>query len=248
MSSSDYRLMSTNDDGGSSDGDDRRPIPLRILGWFVPHPFRSYMHHHYALKMVPMTAWSLLVLVIVLVLDSQLKNDVASGYSSLEYAGSESQANKVLDSWAASDNGTGKQSRIAAFSSGFHFLFLFCYSFTLTLFVTWAAEQIPINSEKETFKCGILQMVSWLGDFLAWIQPLAALFDVLLQSILIGELTNGVQSGGPEFAMFCAITHTIIIGLGFFYFLIVGIIMGCIVWRIMRIKKERTKKMYGEES
>jgi len=237
MSSTEYRLMSADGDVGF----EHKSIPLRVVSWFIPHPFRSYMHHHYLLKLVPITVWSLIVLVIVLVLDSQLKNDTASGYSSLEYAGTQDQAEKVIESWAQSDNGTGKQLRVASFSSGFHFLFLFCYSMTLTIFVTWAAEQIPIDSEKETFRCGIFQIISWLGDFIAWIQPLAAAFDILLQSTLIGQITNGVHSGEAEFALFCAIMHTIIIAVGFFYFLIVGIIMGCIVWRIMGKRKDRRK-------
>lgn len=148
----------------------------------LTHPWRKYCTKRRAFlwRVLPLSACALALLIVVLVLDSlmKVKKDAThpyavSGYSALEQARTRDRALEVLGSWDA------KQRMTAAFSSGIHFLFLFLYPSVLAMLCCWGVRLFPdFPSRIQQANHSPMKLV---GDVLAWLQLLGAIFDATLQ-------------------------------------------------------------------
>lgn len=65
-----------------------------------------------------------------------------------------------------------------------------------------------------------------VGDIMAWLQPFAAVFDLILQTSLLIQIRDHTAVDNiPQLAIACAVLHTIILGLGALYILVVIILI-----------------------
>jgi len=177
----------------------------------LTHPWRKYCGHRYNFlsRLIPLLIPTIACLIVVVSLDGKMKvgsgiyqRTKVSGYSSLELAGSYSRAYYILEAWSPT------QRLVAAFSAGFHFLFLFLYPSVVTMLCCWGANHSPF----------IL-----LGDIIAWLQLIGAGADLILQSVLAFQIIHGTRHGLPELALAMDIIHLITLCVGFLYFLVTRI-------------------------
>jgi len=209
---------------------DVKQCPLRVWKEVWPHPWDSGCRTNigFFVRVTPVLIVTLAVLVVVLSIDSLLKTDEASGYSAMEYAGNKDQAEKVIGSWSEG------QQTLAAFSCGFHFLFLFLYASTATLLALWGANHSPYP-------------MAIIGYVIAWLQLVGACLDMSGQSSIASQLVQGPAAGAAEFTLFCVISHLILLASGVIYFIICAISV-CTCCREYRVRNYAKRRLAAEET
>ena len=108
-------------------------------------------------------------------------------------------------SWQVVLSWTVRQQVLAAFSAGFHFIFMILYVTFLTLSTSWASMQPSCPP--------------WLvrpASFVALIQPVGGVFDVMLQSLNIASIAAITAGDEPttsdrQAAVAFAVMHDIIL-------------------------------------
>lgn len=129
------------------------------------------------------------------------------GIVSLELARYPEVAERVIGSW------TLEQQAQAAAGVRWDFLWLLCYSTSISLACVWAAGVFSRSS----------YLVS-IGYALAWLLWLAALLDAV-ENVALLQMLNGVtQTPWPELAYWCALVKFDIVILGLLYSLGGGIV------------------------
>jgi hypothetical protein len=167
------------------------------------HPLQTTLAGTQRWLFWPLLCATLLVMAVLNWIDLPLKTGAApKGIVSFELAGDVTTANAILESWDA------RKRLTAAFSLGFDYLFLCCYSTSIAFGCVWAASKLR-------------KRFAWLepcGPVLAWGQWLAALFDGVENFALLLQLFNGPGDSWALLAWWCAVLKfgLVIAGLGYF--------------------------------
>jgi hypothetical protein len=159
----------------------------------------------------------LLTVVVFWLMDAPLKTEHAPfGIVSLELARYPEIADRVITSWDVTQQ--------AAATTGVYwdFLWLLCYSTTISLACVWAAGVFSRSS----------YLVS-IGYALAWLLWLAALLDVAENVALLQMLGGATQPPWPALAYWCALAKFDIIFLGLVY-----VLAGAVAWLLGRRTKQ----------
>lgn len=174
------------------------------------------------LHLIPrgLTDWLVLGLLVALILGLAPKTNPRSlktpcGIVSLELAGNEEKANKIIASWK-------KEGVNDALSSLYwDNFFLLAYSTAIALCCVMAADRLHAPGTLE-YNLAIL---------LAWAQSLAALLDFTENFALEKMLRGAVKSPWPQIARWCAIPKFIIIVAGLGY-----VAIAVMIWLIAFLK------------
>ncbi|RLT45540.1 MAG: hypothetical protein DWI57_00195 [Chloroflexi bacterium] len=143
----------------------------------------------------------LLTVVVAWLMAAPLKTEHAPlGIVSLELARYPEMAQRVIGSW------TPEQQAQAAAGVRWDFLWLLCYSTTISLACVWAAGVL-----------GRSNFLAKIGIFLAWLLWLAALLDAVENVALLQMLGGSTQSPWPQLAYGCALVKFDIVILGLLY-------------------------------
>jgi hypothetical protein len=169
----------------------------------MTHPFYNLSDHLLPRLIWPLFALTVLLMVGMSAMGAALSTDAAPyGIVSFEFAGSVTNAGKILDSWAERD-----VIPVAAFIQGLDFLFLTVYSTALALGCVWASR--------------VYQSRGWslavLAARLAWGQWAAAGLDAVENVALTALLFGGAASPFPQIAWVCAALKFTLISLGLVY-------------------------------
>lgn len=171
------------------------------------------VHHR---RLIFTTALILTIVVAWLMAAPLTSNHAPFGIVSLELARYPNMAEFVIGSW------TPEQQIAAITSVRWDFLWLLCYSTTISLACVWAAGVFSRSS----------YLVS-IGYALAWLLWLAALLDAVENVALLQMLGRTTQPPWPALAYWCALAKFDILILGLVY-----IFAGGIGWLLKKQKNE----------
>ena len=158
----------------------------------------------------------LLTVVVFWLMAAPLTTDHARcGIVSLELARVPEVAGLVIGSW------TPDQQAQAVASVRWDFVWLLCYSTTLSLACVWAAGLF----NRSTYLVSI-------GYALAWLLWLAALLDTVENVALLQMLGGATRPPWPALAYWCALAKFDIIFLGFVF-----VLTGGVAWLLGRRRK-----------
>ncbi|HRJ44190.1 MAG: hypothetical protein KJZ86_14695 [Caldilineaceae bacterium] len=137
------------------------------------------------------------------------------GIVSLELARYPEVAQRVIGSWSAD------QQAQAAAGVGWDFVWLLCYSTSLSLACVWAAE-----------KLGRFDFALKIGYFLAWLCWLAALLDGVENIALLRMLGGDTGPPWPALSYWAALVKFDIVILGFLY-----VLAGAAMWLVLGLSR-----------
>ena len=173
------------------------------------HPLRNIPNERRKAIFIVLLVSTLLAMVVMYITGRPLiiADSVPKGIISYELAGTEENAQKILDSW------DDLAKVYAGFNLGFDYLFIVLYSSTIALAIIWLVDLLSIGRNLMRFAL-----------LLATGMSVAALLDTIENVALFTMLVNGVSSPWPQIAFVTAFIKfgLIFLGLGF---LIVGYII-----------------------
>jgi hypothetical protein len=174
------------------------------------HPFEWLSKTAQKRAFVVLLVLAVVVMVSLQVFGSPLKTRVAPfGIVSFEFAGEQSQAKAIVESWGA------RAQVYAGLNLGLDYLFLVAYAGSIGLGCVLVAQSLAKRA-------AILYSA---GVFLAWGQILAALLDSVENYALIRILLGSVQEQWSMVALWCAAPKFMIVALGLVYFLVGGVVV-----------------------
>ena len=173
------------------------------------HPLRNIPNERRKAIFIVLLVSTLLAMVVMYITGRPLFIDdiVPKGIISYELAGTEENAQKILDSW------DDLAKVYAGFNLGFDYLFIVLYSSTIALAIIWLVDLLAIEGKLMGFA---LLLATGLS--------VAAFLDAIENVALFAMLVNGVSSPWPQVAFVTASIKfgLILMGLGF---VIVGYII-----------------------
>jgi len=154
------------------------------------HPFLRLSRNQLPKFFWPMFLSTIILLLIMNILSQPLVTSQApGGIISFELARTPTRSTAIMNSWDST------QKLIAAFSLGLDYLFILCYSITLSLGCVWSS--IVLNQQKLA--------IALIGMIIAWLQWVAAILDGVENYSLFRILLVETNFPYPQLAFWCAV-------------------------------------------
>ena len=183
-------------------GAKRDPTPLR-----GPFATRSAATRRRILWIAGAAA--LAVWVFLFIQDSQIKDSGGPGIIGFEVAGTEKEAQEILEEWGAQGRDDARVSILADFP------YLVAYSVFLAVGCTIASERLGRRG---------MTRLAGLGPLLGWSMFAAAVFDAI-ENVAMLRVIDGHTATWPGIALYAAIPKFAIAALGIAY-VIAGAVLG----------------------
>jgi hypothetical protein len=154
-------------------------------------------------------AAALAIWVFLFIQDSRIRDSGGPGIVSFEVAGTEEEAQEILEDWGEQGRDDARVSIYADFP------YLIAYSVFLAVGCTIAAERLARRG---------MNRLARIGPMLGWTMFLAGAFDVI-ENLAMLQVIDGETATWPGVALYAAIPKFAIAGVGIAY-VIVGALLG----------------------
>jgi hypothetical protein len=189
---------------GVSGGAPSRPEPPPIRGPFAGRSTAARRRILWIAGGAALAIW-----VFLFIQDAQIRDSGGPGIISFEVAGTEDDAQEILEDWGAE----GRDD--AQISIYVDFAYLIAYSLFLAVGCTIASERLARNG---------MEHLARLGPLLGWSMLAAAAFDAL-ENVSMLRAIDGYTEAWPAVALYAAIPKFAIAGVGLAY-VVVGALLG----------------------
>ena len=186
--------------------DDRRPKrePPPLRGPFASRSAATRRRILWIAGGVALAIW-----VFLFIQDSQIRDSGGPGIIAFEVAGTEDEAEEILEEWGNEGQDDARVSILADFP------YLIAYSVFLAVGCTIASERLGRRG---------MRLLARIGPLLGWSMFAAAAFDAI-ENVAMLRVIEGYTATWPGVALFAAIPKFAIAGIGLAY-VIAGAILG----------------------